>query len=346
MPTSSIDTFFACTVILAAALIATIFVASTLQLQINDSQELNKQSYLNALAHHIIYDPGIPFDWGTTNAIPSDFGLASSSSQKFSELDVNKINRLFNSTLSYSEFATSTNLYNTALGLKVSQIIDINIQQSSNSTNNHFTTFVFDISTSINSKPTRTMLHAYTRAENFLNEITTSTSENGNFNLSIEIPETDVSSAYLIIFAREQSDSRMTSFAIFNFNSSTQEFANSDNFLTIDGPINNKLTWTSVNSSLNIDKGEIFSFGYAQNVSVAQGTSYCLLPNLVDSSPQIIILNGHINGNYFQTWIANPRIPFEVGSDFNQSEQNIFTYLVTIKENLYKVEISFGDLQL
>jgi hypothetical protein len=346
MPTTSIDTFFACTIILAAALIGTVFVASTLQLQINDSQEINKQSYLNALADHIVNSPGTPSNWGTTNATPSDFGLAPSSSQRSSELDVNKLNRLYNSSLPFSEFAISTNTYNTAVGLKVSQILDITLQQSNNSTNNHITTFTFDISTSINSKPTSTILHAYTKTNNFLHDTTINIPENGNCNLSIEIPEPNIESASLIVFARATIDDRITSYGIYNFNNSNQEFAPTDSILTIDGPINGKLEWTSNNSSLTIEKAQIFSFGYAQNLSVTQGSDYCLLPNLVDSSPQIIILNGHINGNYFQTWTANPRIPLEIGSDFNQSEQNIFSYLLSIKENLYNVKISFGDIQL
>jgi hypothetical protein len=114
--------------------------------------------------------------------------------------------------------------------------------------------------------------------------------------------------------------------------------------LTIDGPINSTLTWVSNDSLLTVEKVDVLTFGYAQNVSVANGTAYCLLPSLVDSSPQIIILSGHVNGSFFQTWVANPRVPFEVGSDFNQSEHNVFTYLTTIKKNLYKVEVTLGDL--
>ncbi len=344
MPTSSIDTFFACTVILAAALIATVFLASTLQLQIDDSQDLNKQSYLNALADHVINSPGAPSDWGTTNVSLSDFGLALSGSQSFSELDVDKINRLYNSSFYSPEFVASINLYNTALGLKISQLLDIEIQQSSSSTVNNLTTFTFDISTSLNSKPTSAALHAYTKATNFLSNTSSSISANGSCSLLIEIPETFVNSSRLIVFARASIDSRMTSFAVYDFNSSTQEFVSNDVSLTIDGPINSTLTWVSNNSSLAIEKVDVFSFGYAQNASVTNGTAHCLLPILVDSSPQIIILSGHVNGSIFQTWISNPRVPFEVGSDFNQSEQNVFTYLTTIKKNLYKVEVTLGDL--
>jgi hypothetical protein len=344
MPTSSIDTFFACTVILAAALIATVFLASTLQLQIADSQDINKQSYLNALADQLINSPGAPSNWGTTNASLSDFGLALSGSQSFMELDVDKINRLFNSSLYSSDFVASINLYNTALGLKISQLLDVDIRQSSRSTVNNLTTFTFEVSTSLNSKPTSAALKAYTKATNFLSNITSNTSTNGTGSLSIEIPEALVNSSKLIVFARASVDSRMTSFAVYDFNSSNQESVSEDGFLTVYGPINSTLTWVSNDSLLAIEKVDVFSFGYAQNVSVANGTDYCLLPNLVDLSPQIIVLSGNVNGSIFQTWVSSPRLPFEVGSDFNQTEQNVFSYLTTIKGILYKVEVTLGDL--
>jgi hypothetical protein len=107
-------------------------------------------------------------------------------------LDVNKINRLYNSSLYSSEFVGSINLYNTALGLKISQLLDIDIRQSSSSTVNNLTTFTFDISTSLNSKPTSAALHAYTKANNFLSNTTANISANGSCSLSIEIPETFV----------------------------------------------------------------------------------------------------------------------------------------------------------
>lgn len=345
MPTSSIDTFFACSVILAAALISTVFVGSTLTIQINDSQNMNKQSYLKALADNIFAGPGTPANWGTTNTTPNSFGLATSPSQSFVEADINKINRLGDSSLPYSELATSTNLCNIAFGLKVLQILDITIQQQNNNTINNLTTFEFTISTAINSKPTSASLRAYTVANNFLSNVTKNIPESGTCNLNVGISETDVNSALLVVFARAAIDDRITSFAVYNFNSSTQEFTPDVNNLIIDGPVNNELTWVSNASSLTIEKGEIFSYGYAENVSVTQGTTYCSLPNVVDPSPQIIILNGHFNRNYFQTWSANPRIPLEIGSNFNQSEQNIFSYLTIIKGNLYSIEISFGDPQ-
>jgi hypothetical protein len=297
------------------------------------------------LADHIITSPGTPGNWAISNATPIDFGLAKSSSQGLSELDLNKINRLKNSSFSTSEFAFSTNLYNTAIGLKVSQILDLNIQQVNNSTSNNFTKFIFTVSTSMNSRPVSTILHAYAKANLFQNDIANYTSASGIGYLSVEIPENDVDNAYLVVFARATIDDRITSYGVYDFKSSTQKFSLDENVLNINGPINNLLTWTLNASTLIVEKAEIFSYGYTQDVLITQGNTYCMLPNLIDPSPQIVILSGLLDGNYFQTWTSNPIIPLEFGSHFDQSEQNIFTYMITIKNNLYKVEISLGDLQ-
>ncbi len=104
MPTSSFDTFFACTILVAAALIGMAFLGSTLQTRIVSTQDINKDNYLKALADRIVTKPGVPINWGTSSALPSDFGLASSDPTYSYQVDIDKItrlNRLNNYSLSY-----------------------------------------------------------------------------------------------------------------------------------------------------------------------------------------------------------------------------------------------------
>ena len=120
MPSSSIDTFFACTIILAVALISTAFFSSTMQTSINSTPDINKKSYLQAIADHIITSPGTPLNWGTSSGVPADFGLAKSSSEIANELDMDKVSRL-NSlntfSLSYFDLETATKLNNIAFAI-------------------------------------------------------------------------------------------------------------------------------------------------------------------------------------------------------------------------------------
>ena len=76
MPASSFDTFFACTIIVAAALIGMAFLGSTMQTRIASTQDINKDSYLKAIADRIIMNPGSPSEWGSSSVSPIDFGLA------------------------------------------------------------------------------------------------------------------------------------------------------------------------------------------------------------------------------------------------------------------------------
>ena len=129
MPTSSFDTFFACTIIVAAALIGTAFLCSTMQTRIDSTQDINKDSFLKAIADRIVTNPGAPANWGSTSSVPVDFGLAASDSTLPYEVDIDKISRL-NSTdnysLSYSDLETAAKLSNIALGITVSQIMTVN----------------------------------------------------------------------------------------------------------------------------------------------------------------------------------------------------------------------------
>ena len=137
MPSTSIDTFFACTIIVTVALIATAFLCSTMQTSINGTQNINKDSYLQAIADDIITTPGTPVNWGTSSSVPVDFGLAASSSTTPYELDMDKITRLNslnNYSLSYFDMENAAKLNNIALGITVSQVMSINIEQTSNST--------------------------------------------------------------------------------------------------------------------------------------------------------------------------------------------------------------------
>jgi len=78
---------------------------------------------------------------------------------------------------------------------------------------------------------------------------------------------------------------------------------------------------------------------------VQGSTTQYLIPTIIDNSPFVIVLCGFLNnGTYFQEWTSYPQVPLKAGSSFEDSEQNVFSYLVTINGVLYKVDVSFGDV--
>jgi hypothetical protein len=317
-----------------------------MQTRITSTQDINKESYLKAIADHIITNPGAPINWGFSSSVPADFGLAASPSTIPYELDIDKISRLNdlnNYSLSYFAMANAAKLNNIALGITVSQVMSINIEQLSNSTIvGSEVSFTFAISASIDSKPTSASLHCYVVANNYLSDITNSTSNVGVGYVTVQIPSAATGNAMLIVFARASFDDRITSYAIYNFLNSTQESAPSNDILAL-SPLNYTLSFTTNSSSLTIQKGYVFSYSYQQNLTSIQGNR-CLIPEIIDKSPFIMVICGLNNGTYFQEWTAYPQIPLSAGSNFEGSEQNIFSYVVTINDVLYRLDVSLGDV--
>ena len=341
MPASSFDTFFACTIIVAAALIGMAFLGSTMQTRISSTQDINKDSYLKAIADYIIMNPGSPSEWGSSSVSPIDFGLASSLPHNAFELDVDKIcrlNNLNNYSLSYLDLSKAAKL-NIALGIEVSQLLTIKIIQSSNSTVGSDTSFTFQISANIDSKPTSASLHCYFTANTYLTEVNASISDFGVGQVTVQIPTSETENALLIAFARASIDDRITSYAIYNFARSTQESIPSDTNLVL-SPLDYMLNFNDTN--LRILNGYIFSYSYKQPL-LSFESSQAAIPKLLDKSPLVLIVG--MNGtDHIQEWTAYPQIPLKIGANFEGSEQNIFSYIVTIKGVLYRLDLSLGDL--
>ena len=161
--------------------------------------------------------------------------------------------------------------------------------------------------------------------------------------VTVQIPSAATGNAMLIVFARASFDDRITSYAIYNFQNSTQESAPSNNILTLT-PLNYTLSFTTNSTDLTIQNGYVFSYSYQQNLTSMQGTTQYLIPTIIDKSPFVIVLCGFNNGTYFQEWTSYPQVPLKAGSNFENSEQNVFSYIVTINDVLYKVDVSFGDV--
>jgi hypothetical protein len=342
LPASSFDTFFACTIIVAVALIGMAFLGSTMQTRIASTQDINKDSYLKAIADLIVTNTGSPVNWGTSRALPVDFGLASSFSHSAYELDLDKICRLNNLnkySLSYLDLSKTAKL-DMALGIKVSQLMNVKIIQSSNSTVGSDTSFTFQISTDIESKPTSASLRCYLIADTYLNEVNTSIPNIGIDQVTVQIPTSETENALLIAFARASIDDRITSYAIYNFALSTQESIPSKTNLAL-SPLDYTLNLND--TSLGVLNGYIFSYSYQQHLPSLEG-SQVTIPKLLDKSPLVLIVEG-INGtNHFKEWTAYPQIPLNIGANFDGSEQNIFSYIVTINGVLYRLDLSLGDL--
>jgi hypothetical protein len=345
MPTVSIDTFFACSLLVSVALLATASLAGTMQTQIDGMQDLNKQDYLRTVADQIVLNCGNPVDWGSGTTVPSSFGLHSNGASNLYELDIDKITRLngqSNYSLSYFEVSKAARLNNLALGIKLSQMLSIAITLSANTTTGDTTTYTFMIQVSQTQGPVSAGLHCYMVAKDFLTDVYNATSSSGVGYANFEIPNSSNGPALLIVFARASFDEGLTAYEAYSFAHLSEAPSPNHTFLGL-SPLNNTLNLDSNVPDATVDDGYAFSYAYQSNLTATSNNSYAI-PAFLDKSPTVLVISGHTSNASFVEWTAYPDIPLQFGADFENSEENVFVYTVTINDAFYKLTLTFGDV--
>ncbi len=345
MPATTIDMFFACTLVVSVALIATAFLAGTMQTQINSMQDLNKQDYLRTIADHIVLDHGSPENWGSSDGVPTNFGLSAANAIGLSELDVDKVTRLNNQNayaLSYLEVFDAARLNNIAFGASVSQILQIEVVASGNTSMGDITTYTFQVSVSDDSGPISSILHCYALAPGFVSNVVDVTSNLGSGFVTVELPNSVSGPALLVVFARASFDDHITSYYVYPFTHLSEETPSNQSFLSL-SPLNYTLTVNSTYPGISVGNIYAFSYSYQSNLTSPTSGTYSI-PVFTDKSPIILVAQG-INGTtQFNEWTAYPQVPLEFGADFSHSETYVFTYPVTINGVIYKLNLRFGDV--
>jgi hypothetical protein len=346
LPTSSIDTFFACTIILAAALIATASLTSTLQTGVLGTADTNENSYLQAIADRIVTSAGAPVNWGSTNSTPTDFGLAASASSIPYQLDIDKISRLNsqnNCFLPYDSMVQAANLNGIAFGISISQIMGVIMQPLNSSTVGNQTSITFNVMTSVELQPVSASLKCYTLANGYFGSAAGNTSSVGVGTITVQVPSAQQNNASIFMFAKASFDDRVTSYAVYSLATQTQQSIPTNDILTLT-PLNNCITFQTNSSDLTIQNAYVLSYNYAQNNPSINSTSPFQFPSLIDKSPLVIVVCGVNQGVSFQQWVSYPQVPLVAGSTFVGTEQNVFTYTVTIGGVLYNLQVSLGSV--
>lgn len=316
-----------------------------MQAQINSMQDLNKDAYLRNIAEHVVTSYGAPVDWGASGAVPSSFGLADSTSSYLYALDIDKISRLNSQNgyaLSYFQVSQAARLNNIALGISISQMLSITATLSATSSVGDETAYTFEISVSQASGPTSAALQCYVVAKDSVSDVSNTTSSAGVGYVTVQIPNASNGPALLIVFARAMFDDRITAYEAYAFAHLSQEPTPNHTFLAL-STLNYTLSAEENFPDVTIEHGYAFSYAYQSNLTATSATTYAI-PEFVDKSPTVLVISGLNDTTPFAEWTAYPGIPLDFGSDFENSEKNVFVYNVLVKGTLYKMALSFGDV--
>jgi hypothetical protein len=331
----------------SVVIIATVSVTGTMMTRINSWNDVNEESYLTSIAENILSSKGFPADWGSNGSVkPEEFGLAESSSASTIELDLDKVSRLNPEnyfSLSYTDILTAARLTDVAMSISVSQIMQIAISLASSTSQGNSTSYTFKVAVNQDSGPVTASLSWYAVARNFLQHQYGNTSTDGVGYVKVQnITNESNGTVALIVFARAAQDPMMTAYGVQLFSHPSQEPLQDSTFLNL-SPLNYTLHLGLKSANTTVETSYAFSYGYQATLTKISNTSYTI-PRMLDSSPTVLVVTGLNQSDFFAEWTAYPQVPFQTGSNFTNSESHTFSYVVIIKDTLYMLTLSFGDV--
>jgi hypothetical protein len=347
MPTTSIDSFFACTLIVIVVVVSMVATTRIVAPYMSSLQDLNEEEYLRKIVEHTLVSSGSPLDWGQNSSVtPDAFGLAEDASLGY-ELDADKVSRLNSQNshaLNYLEMYEALRLEKVAIRFTFSQIMNVSITLDSNETVGESTTYSFTVSVSRNQVPVATSLRCYVVANGYFDETSSSTSSSGEGTVEVELPNSSSGAALLIVFARAPYDDRVTAQGVYAFGHLSSDPSPNNTFLCL-SPLNSTLQVDPNFSETTLETGYEFSFGYDSALTSTSDETYAV-PAILDSSPKVLVVTGWNGSVFFVEWVAYPQVPLEMGADFSNTECFSFSYVVTIDRAFYRLNVQCGGPSL
>lgn len=324
-----------------------VFTTNLVSPHLNALEDVNEEEYLRKIVEHTITNYGSPADWGQNQTLtPDSFGLVKNNSFSY-DLDLDKVSKLNNQSvyaLSYLEVLQSLRLENVALQFDFSQILDVSIALDSNVTLGDSTTYGFNISINQNQSPTAASLQCYLVANSFFNQTTSSTLSNGQGTVDFEIPNDSNGTALLVVFARSPDDDRLTSQGVFRFGHLSSEPPVNNSFLDL-SPLNQTLQVDTNISGVSLDSAYAFSYNYETDLTSTSNETYSI-PNFLGSSPQVLVVTGLNSSEFFAEYTTYPQVPLTIGPSFEGAECFSFSYVVTINNVFYRLNVKCGGPSL
>jgi hypothetical protein len=351
MPTISVDTFFACSLMVLLVLSAMATTSKLLYPHINNAVNDNITERYAEVSKYLLLNTGNPSDWGQNcQTIPETFGLAKTDSNSVYDLDVDKVSRLNSENLhavSYAQIFTVLKMPDVSFRMEIKPIFEVAINLTATLEAENETTYQFEISTEKHGVPIQTELECYAIAENHL-ETNNATASDGKAYVNTTLSNDVKGPAIFVAFAKAVCNSKIVSFGTYTFAHNSAEPKARDTFLRL-SPLNYTLTASYIYAGLNLSKTYALTINHCSNLTQTtsdnQSATYSL-PHFLDSSPTILVVTGWNSTTFFTEWTAYPQIPLETGANFADSItlSNVFTntYTVTINSALYECTVWLG----
>ncbi|MEM3458825.1 MAG: hypothetical protein QXL71_05100 [Candidatus Bathyarchaeia archaeon] len=352
MPAISIDTFFACSLMVILALSAMAGTSKMLYPYINNVADQNIQERFKEISRYILLNAGAPLSWGqNSQTMPEIFGLAKAEAQGPYELDIDKVSRLNSENLyalSYAQIFTALKMSDVSFKIEVELIFEVSISLTATFNGTDETVYQFEVLTEDQGIAVQADLKGYVIAEDYL-EATNVYASNGRTSLNVTLPNTVEGPVLFVVFAKARCDNRIVSFGVYAFAHNSAEPSSKGTFLRL-SPLNYVLNASFAYPETVLSDAYALTFDYNSTLTqIASGNQSAAfqIPQFHDSSPTVLIVTGQNLTTFFAEWATYPQIPLQIGADLSNllvtSNVFVYTYIVTIDSGFYKCTFWLGS---
>jgi hypothetical protein len=354
MPSSSIDTFLASSVMIVLALSGMIGTSKLMEPYLNDLANRDSTERFQYFASHLLLTTGTPGNWGQLKGTkPTSLGLAKADALKPYELDIDKITRLNSANiyrLDYLDLWQTLGIKDVSFRIEIRTLFEVSVELVSNSTEGSQTVYGFRIISSKSGAPVPANLSSYIIVGNFVNRTTALTSSNGIGTFSLGVPNSINGTALLLVFAQSTANPQVVASNTLTFGHNSPNPSPNSTFMRL-SPLDYILDVALSSPSVEILHSRIFTFNYSYNLTAtvqdAQTFEYTI-PRLIDKSPKVIVLTGLSGSTSYAEWVTYPQVPLEIGANFSESTTGsriaAQNHIVVTDSALYEVVTMWGGV--
>ena len=351
MPTTSIDTFFACSLMVLLVVSAMAYTSKTLYPYTNSMEHANVAERYEIISKYLLLNDGKPSDWGKNPKItPETIGLARSDSDTPYDLDIDKVTRLNSENryaVSYAQLFKALQMTDVSLNIEIKPVFEVTINLTSSYKESNETTYEFEIFTGKHGTPIQAELKSYTVAENYT-ESNDAYVSSGRSQMNITLSNEVHGPALMVVFAGSTSCNRIVSFNAYAFSHNSVEPDPKGTFLGL-SPLNYSLSVSRFFSETTLSEAHALSFNCSSVLTQTEdniSSATYDIPYFLYPSPIVIIVTGWNATSSFVEWISYPQIPLQIGVDSAVStvlsDTYAYSYMITINSAFYECMVQLG----
>lgn len=355
MPTITIDTFLACSLMLILVSSAMLSLPRVLQPHVDELRRQKRFEYYQQFIKYILLNPGFPENWGSImDASPTVFGLAKEVPYSFYDLDIDKVSRLNKDNeyaITYAQLFALLGIRDATLKIEFKPLFDISVSLVSSEQTEEETFYTFNFFTNRAGLPIPSELSCFVIAKSYHEKISLVTMPDGKCTVTVGVPNESNGAVALVSFAKASANPEITSYNMYIFAHNSTAPPPNTTFTRL-SPVDYKLVLRLKEAGFDILDAWVFSFNYNFSLSRIEEDGLRIvyeIPRLLDASPMIILVACSNASHYFLEWVSYPQIPLSIGYDAENTksktqETYVFTYLISIDKALYQCIVTMGGI--